>query len=51
LYLSPSVALIGASSAGSNIGILFISLFFGVFLGWIINSWYNKNKRVSKNLP
>ncbi|HKJ43975.1 MAG TPA: glycosyl hydrolase family 18 protein [Sunxiuqinia sp.] len=51
LYLSPSVALIGASSSGSNIGILFISLFFGVMLGWIINSWYNKNKRVPKNLP
>ncbi len=51
LYLSPSVALIGASSAGSNIGILFIALFFGTFLGWIMNSWYNKNKRVSRNLP
>lgn len=51
LYLSPSVALIGASSSGSNIGILFIALFFGGLLGWITNSWYNKNKRVPKNLP
>lgn len=51
LYLSPSVDSIGASSEGSNIGILFISLFFGGFLGWIINSWYNKNKNIPKNLP
>lgn len=51
LYLSPSVELIGAASEGSNIGILFISLFFGGFLGWLLNSWYNKNKRIPKNLP
>lgn len=51
LYLSPSVALIGASSSGSNIGILFIALFFGGLLGWITNSWYNKSRQVPKNQP
>ncbi|MCE4564724.1 hypothetical protein INQ51_10415 [Maribellus sp. CM-23] len=50
-YLSPTIDLIGASSEGSNIGLLFISLIFGAILGWLIHSWYKSGKSVPKNRP
>jgi hypothetical protein len=50
-YLSPGIDLIGASSEGSNIGLLFIALIFGAILGWFINSWYKSGKSVPKNRP
>jgi len=50
-YLSPSIDMIGASSEGSNIGILFIALIFGSILGWFIHSWYKSGKSVPKNRP
>ncbi|MFV0590472.1 MAG: glycoside hydrolase family 18 protein [Draconibacterium sp.] len=50
-YLSPGIDMIGASSEGSNIGILFIALIFGSILGWLIHSWYKSGKSVPKNRP
>lgn len=51
LYLSPSIDLIGASSEGSSMLVLFLALFFGAVIGWLVNSWYNNEKHMKKNLP
>jgi spore germination protein YaaH len=51
IYLNPRSSIIGAGSDGSNIEILFIFLFLGSIIGWIINSIYNKNKLITKGLP
>jgi spore germination protein YaaH len=51
VYLNPSFDSIGAGSNGTGIVLMFYMLFFGAFLGWIIHSWYAKNKHIPKNLP